>query len=173
MSEMLLNSIAFDDYVYYVDGTEITYGDASHSFYTSNYVKSSLRLWLNNNFYNLAFTDSEKSKIRYSTVENGTDGTTDDKVYLLSYSDVLNTSYGFGSSIYADDSRSAKGTDYAKCQGLWVDEETGFSYWRLRTNGQKVFFTCDVKYEGSVHDDYRTFSTGCGVRPVVMLDYLP
>ncbi len=170
MSEMLLNSLAFNNYVYYVDGTEITYGDSAHSFYSNNYAKSSLRLWLNNNFYNLAFTDSEKSGIASSKIEDGDNGVLNDKIYLLSYSDTLNTSYGFSSYSSENRMRMAKGTDYACCQGLWVDDETGCSYWRLRTNGQKVFFTCDVKYDGSVHDDYRTFSTACGVRPVMQLN---
>ena len=172
MSEMLLNSIAFNDYVYYVEGTEITYGDSSHTFYCNNYVKSSIRTWLNNGFFDLAFDSSEKSRIITTSLDNGNDGTADDRIFLLSYSDSMNTAYGFSASSNVDRSRMAEGTDYAKCQGLWVDEESGYSYWRLRTQGQKSFFTCDIKYDGSVHDDYRPFATGCGVRPVMRLSDL-
>ncbi len=172
MSEMLLNSIAFNDYVYYVEGTEITYGDSSHTFYCNNYVKSSIRTWLNNGFFDLAFDSSEKSRIITTSLDNGSDGTADDRIFLLSYSDSMNTAYGFSASSNVDRSRMAEGTDYAKCQGLWVDEESGYSYCRLRTQGQKSFFTCDIKYDGSVHDDYRPFATGCGVRPVMRLSDL-
>jgi hypothetical protein len=172
MSEMILNSLAFNNYVYYIEGTEITYGDPGHTFYCNNYVKSSLRTWLNNNFIDLAFTATEESNIATSTIDNGSDGNAYDKVFLLSYSDSMNNTYGFSSGSSVDNSRMAKGTDYAKCQGLYVDEDTGYSYWRLRTQGQKSFFTCDIKYDGSIHDDYRAFATACGVRPVIRLNRL-
>ena len=172
MSEMLLNSIAFNNYVYCAEGSETAYGDSARTFYCNNYVKSSLRTWLNNNFYDLAFTGSEKSNILTTTLYDGSDGTISDNVFILSYSDSMNSHYGFSSGSDAARSRMAKGTDYAKCQGLYVDEGSGYSYWRLRTQGRNSLFTCDVKYDGSVHDDYRAFATACGVRPVLRLTSL-
>ena len=62
-----------------------------------------LRTWLNNDFYEAAFDDTEKSAIKTTTVVNddnsyyGTDGgnNTSDKIYLLSLADVTNREYGF------------------------------------------------------------------------------
>ena len=62
-----------------------------------------LRTWLNGDFYNTAFSDSEKAAIQETTYENAdnpfyhTSGGNDTKDYvtLLSLSDIVNPSYGF------------------------------------------------------------------------------
>lgn len=169
MSEMILDAQAFNNYVYYAESIDITYGDSYHSFYTNNYERSSLREWLNNDFYNTVFSDSQKAEILSTNLYNGSDASTNDKVYLLSYSDMVNTSYGFSSSSQSSGCRQAKGTDYAFCQGLWADKDTNCSYWRIRTQGQKSYYTCDIRYDGCIYDDYRTFSPSGGVRPAIRL----
>ncbi len=170
MSEMILDAQAFNNYVYYAESIDITYGDSSHSFYSNNYERCSLREWLNNDFYNTAFSEAQKSEILSTELYNGSDASTNDKVYLLSYSDMVNSSYGFSSSSQSSATRQAKGTDYAFCQGLWADQDTNCSYWRIRTQGQKSYYTCDIRYDGCIYDDYRTFSPSGGVRPAIRLN---
>lgn len=85
-----------------------------------------LRSWLNNDFYNAAFSLSEQSKITASTVVNednpwyDMDGGNDtvDKVFQLSYEDVFNTAYGFSTSYSTDLSRWTQGSDFAKSNGF-------------------------------------------------------
>jgi len=105
-----------------------------------------MRSWLNNDFFNAAFNSTEQAKIETSTVVNevnpwyGTTGgnNTNDKLFLLSYSEAMNPAYGFSSSIDDDAAREAQGTDYSKSQGLFVYTDcscTGNSNWWLRSSG--------------------------------------
>jgi hypothetical protein len=92
---------------------------------------------LNTAFYQTAFDAEEQAKILAATVVNddnpvwATKGgnTTEDKVFLLSFNEVMTRAYGFSSNYYAYDSRRmAQGTDYAITRGLWVcenDEHAG------------------------------------------------
>ena len=123
------------------------WGNIDQTYYASDYANSSIRQWLNDDFYNTAFSPSQKTNIKTTVLNNdcvgtlvGRDGfeeydsiTTEDKVFLLSYADIMNKKYGFQSENEMDDYRKLKGSDYAKCQGLNFDEKRGFSYWILRT----------------------------------------
>ena len=53
---------------------------------------------------------------------------TEDSVFLLSWSDALNSAYGFSTSTVANFGREAAGTDYARCQGLNV-QTNGNAWW--------------------------------------------
>ena len=96
-----------------------------------SWANSDLREWLNDDFYNAAFTSDEKADISLSTVtadkprhkptlDEGPD--TQDRVYVLSDEEAMNTKYGFvdnyidsGSSMgnaEASDTRSSVNTDY-------------------------------------------------------------
>lgn len=127
-------------------------------YYTSNYAQSSIRKWLNKDFYNLAFTLEESLILQTVTVDNSARSTnpydnptyfnngknpyasknTQDKVFMLSRSQATNPSYGFGAMQEADQARLKTGTDYAKAQGLYVymgDNKAyyGTSHWWLRS----------------------------------------
>jgi len=122
--------------------------------YNSKYDKvtwetSSMRSWLNNDFCKTAFTRFDMCRIQKSTVVNddnpfyGTEGGNDtkDRVFLLSFKEVMNADYGFSSgSATADITRSAEGTDFAKCAGLNVFGTNGIfancSNWWLRSPGR-------------------------------------
>ena len=138
-----IDSQAYNNYVLYADSTY--WGNSGKDYYASNWENSSLRSWLNNEFYNTAFSEAQQAKIQKLTRENKStysstydSNPTSDKITLLSYNDVLNTSYGFSSSNSSDTERYRKGTDYAKCQGLYVYNSAGSSYdgnswWWLRS----------------------------------------
>ena len=180
MSETILDSQAYNNYVIKVASE--CYGDEgaeTHSVYASDYANSSIRQWLNDDFYNTAFTDTQKENIKTSELDNRgywtltgdttyTDldsASTNDKVFLLSYIEVKNGDYGFENI----ESREAQGSDYAKCQGLYVSSDN--SYWRLRTPGYSSTSTCIVNSSGHV-DGYYYYSanyTSGGVRPALKL----
>ena len=56
---------------------------------------------------------------------------TNDKVFLLSYSDATNTNYGFDSDWRFSPSRVAKPTDYALARGAY--QYNGVGLWWLRS----------------------------------------
>ena len=113
----------------------------------NNYAESTIRKWLNETFYDTAFTDAEKQVILTTVVDNGNSamGTaekpcdcdipnTEDKVFLLSYTEATNADYGLGSA----DSRQKAPSAYAIALGASPETgtgpEAGYSYWFLRTH---------------------------------------
>lgn len=126
--------------------------------------KCSLRTWLNNSFYNLAFTDSEKIRINTTHLQNGdnpwcgTDGgiDTDDKVFIPSAADVLNPDYGFPSN----DSRIASNTPYTSATDYW-----------LRNPGRYPTRVCVVKNNGTITYDSTWASDSRGIRPAIKLSF--
>ncbi len=179
MAENLIDSQPFHN-VYY-NG----FGDPSLSHDVSNWKYSSLKKWMNGDFYNTAFNKSEQGFIlkqslqtpSYYDPEHGTgpktDPTNDDMVYLLSRDDALNESYGFKSDYIGgvDSNRIAYGTDYARCQGLYVDSSTGNYYsgasgWHLRTP-YSVVTNCYVYYEGYANASTDPLWTHNGIRPAL------
>lgn len=183
MSETILDAQPYNNYMLYSGGE--FYGDAAKTYYANNYEKSSIRAWLNRDFYNTAFCDSQKDMIVTTNLDNSAydtsyskydTATTNDKIYLLSYADVLNTSYGFSSSTEDNEARTAQGSDYAKSQGLWVVTAANYSYsgnspWRLRSAGSYAgwysFFTCDVDIGGEITYYYYAGGNINGIRPAL------
>ncbi len=93
------------------------YGDKDYSYYASNWAHSSLRAWMNNDFYNTAF-GAESSYIRKSslTTPSGWDyefdaDPTSDKVFLLSADDYQDWQERYGVTL------DGPSTDYAYSQG--------------------------------------------------------
>lgn len=140
MCNQIIDSQAYQNFIYY-NGSEYYNSEACEN-YASDWVTSSLRQWLNNSFYKTAFSEEEKEQIGTSHLENKStysstydSADTYDKIFLISYYDAANSAYGFDSSSDANDAaRQLKGTDYAKCQGLYVSSSyDGPSWWRLRS----------------------------------------
>lgn len=174
MSENIIDSQAYQNLVYY-NGSQY-YNSKDCTKYASDWATSSLRAWLNNDFYNTAFSKHQQDRIQKLTRENKSkhdsydSNPTSDKITLLSYWDELNTSYGFSSDSTAyDTARQRKGTDYAKCQGLWVSDG-GTSWCWLRS----PFYSSDasvVFYDGWAHSNGygSVYSTNGGVIPALNL----
>lgn len=182
LTENIIDSQPFHN-EYYTNINGRYYGDSEYQHYVSNWKYSSLKKWLNNDFYNTAFS-SENSYIKTSSLitpsrvfsEYDADPTTDDKVYLLSTDDMINESYGYNSNNNggADFNRIAYGTDYARCQGLWVDSSYGNSYsgaswWCLRSPSDSY----GIGYVEHDRNGFRysgTYYTYCGIRAALNAD---
>ena len=170
MSESILDSQPYNNFVLSSgtvpeDGEAARWGDAGKTYYAGNYYYSSIRKWLNEDFYNTAFTASQASNIRNDVMLNNdcvqpsytqyNAPASKDKIFLLSCNEAKNTAYGFaeGSSQTADTARRAQGTDYSKCQGLGTVNTTlpsyyGNSCWWLRSPGSISDYACYVDYAG-------------------------
>lgn len=110
---------------YYLNNTIRIIDD--ETIYSNNYKYSSAREWLNNDFLSISFF-WDISHICDSVVDNSESSTafnpnryvcedTIDKVYLLSYQDYTNTSYGFEPDSTSK-KRLFKTTDYVRTKGV-------------------------------------------------------
>lgn len=187
LCENIIDSQAYSN-TEYGDGSDpynsswvAAWNDSVHTYYANDYATSSIIKWLNSDFYNTAFTQAQKSNILTAELDNKAysdsysafnSKTTYDKVFLLSWNEVQNTAYGFRSGVSSSAYREAKGTDYAKCQGLWVKTSNGCSPWRLRSAGNYSDYACDVGYDGDLNNDFSINGTNHGVRPALKISNL-
>ncbi len=176
LSRMVLDSQAFNNNKYGAD--KYSYSDPYGANYCSDWFMSSIRSWLNDDFLNTAFTASEaaaipethlETKSTYSSQYDSRDS--DDKIFLLSYWDVINPDYGFSADKRDNDTaRQAKATEYAKCCGceLLYDNAS----WWLRSPFAAAG-ACYVWNNGGAADDFMyyivTGGTDVGVRAAFKL----
>ena len=181
----------------YIKGLGGVFGyfdDSEYNNYANDYETSSIREWLHNVFFDTAFSDDEKIKIKTTILNNngyyttiGTNGYEDfdstetlDNIFLLSYNDMKNSEYGFNP---ADEdyetSKRAQGSDYAKSQGLYVsDSYDNSSYWALRTAGKRSNLGCRIRFTGQISGDNNTdngnntYDSFIGIRPALKLKQL-
>ena len=132
-----------------------------------------LRSWLNNGFYNTAFSNSEKSAIVNQTVVNddnpeyGTEGgnNTNDYIYLLSIGEVMNEAYGFCSDVDTESvSRHMKASDFANARGADACRSDHNDYkdnrwWWLRSPGSSSDLAANVPHPGYVYRRGRSVYT--------------
>ncbi len=132
---------------------------------SNDYEKSSIRQWLNNDFYNEAFNEEDKKKIQLTLVDNSPQSTieipnkfacsnTNDNIFLLSYKEA--TTY------YKNDGdRKAKGTLYSREKNKWLlRSRAPYSYGSGRAS--------IVEEDGIIRDTACELS--CGIRPVCWID---
>lgn len=142
LSEKVLDQIQFHDYQQMVI-----------------WENSWLRKWLNVRFYDGAFTEAEREKIRVTKVVNmansvagiGAGPYTKDKIYCLSASEV----YGY-----------FKKDNMRKAVGFFGTP----SRWWLRTAGTKSGYATSVFSTGEIDYDGCRVANTCGVRPAMWVD---
>ena len=173
MCESIVDAQAYQN-ILYKSGSEYYQGIGS-SVYANDYKSSFIHDWLNYDFFETAFSDIQKNKIKTTALNNDAFSTeytkynsdaTNDKIYLLSWADALNGSYGFSSSSSSDSTRQAQGTDYAKCQGIGDFDEIyqNYKHWILRSAGRGSTFTTGGYYSGGM-DKASYIDNLCGIRP--------
>lgn len=172
MCDNIIDSQSYQNFVIRKDGKLYNSKDCTN--YVSDWETCSLRQWLNKTFYNTAFSREEKMLIGTTFLENNSpDGTwfgtdTGDKIFILSFDDVINSAYGFDSSKSEfDEARKLKATDYSKCQGVYISQ--GYPHWWLRTpgDGEAVYL---VSSYGWAALGQGVYGTGVGVVPALKLN---
>ena len=157
------------------------WNDLEHTHYANDYATSSIRAWLNDDFYNTAFSSSQKVGILTSELDNKAystsysefdSETTYDKIFLLSWSEMQNTAYGFPANTSSSSARQAKGTDYAKCQGLHVNSSNKCSIQRLRSASCDSSFACGVDSDGALDHVQSVGIADDGIRPALKISNL-
>ncbi|MCD7826912.1 MAG: DUF6273 domain-containing protein, partial [Clostridiales bacterium] len=172
ISSIVLDSQPFNNVIYEGSDGEY-YVDEECTAYACDYEASYIRSWLNDNFYNVAFTSAEKEYIETSELENGihTSGTeqyiganTEDKVFILSYDEITNSNYGL---TLTTSKVIATTTNYARIQGV-----QGYStsdaevYWWIRTVSENSNDMLIINHKG-VFNSKDVNMTSIGVRPAI------
>ncbi len=131
-----------------------------------------LREWLNNDFYNGAFSKDEKKQIVLVNNDNpdasfykesweGKGGNdTSDNVFLLSFEQAKNLFIDY-------DDRECSPTDYAMWNGTH-NNSNHHCYWWLRSPGSDQDIAMDVDCDGHLGADY-VDHVGVGVRPALWI----
>lgn len=174
---LLLANLILDSQDYYSSNSNTSFSHNGGTGYCNNYELSNIRQFLNDNFYNTAFNGLQKALIETIEVDNSASSAEEkaskyacnntlDKMFLLSYSDLTNSSYGLDSEI----ARQTKGTDYAKAQGLQVYASYyGNSCWWLRSPHDTVNGAYCIYWDG-VFEGNIIFITQRGVRPALWIE---
>lgn len=172
MCDNIIDSQSYQNFVIRKD--DKLYNSKDCTNYVSDWETCSLRQWLNKTFYNTAFSREEKMLIGTTFLENNSpDGTwfgtdTGDKIFILSFDDVINSAYGFDpSKSEFDEARKLKGTDYSKCQGVYISQ--GYPHWWLRTPGDAETVYLVSSY-GWAALGQGVYGTGVGVVPALKLN---
>ena len=181
---LILCDMIIDSQEYYItdSGTRTIDGK---TVYPNNYAHSTIRKWLNETFYNTAFSELQQQIILTTTVDNSAASTgyssnsyvcenTQDKVFLLSYQDVINSNYGFSSDYSEyDTARQKKTTDYAQAQGAYTSTSTdyvGNGCWWLRSPSYySSYYARGVDSDGDANGDGSVNFTGLGVVPALQI----
>ena len=183
----LLADVALDDQKYntnFGDVTDVTWETSSMRSWLNGYgasVNQPRIDYRRKNFINSAFTSTQRSAIKTTSVVNNNNtnygagcGNTSDKVFLLSISEVCNTDiaagYGFAKEYYSDDeARRSRCSTYAHAMGVgrFMDEYNGNGWWWLRSQSYE---NDSVPDDGSIFENMDVDDDFCGVRPALHLN---
>lgn len=190
MSNSVIDSQLFNNYAFMSsDGNYEYYGNPQKTYYASDYGNSSIRQWLNNDFYFTAFSEYQQSLISKNLTIDATDlhhekdnglTTYDNSVFLLSHADVTNTEYGFLTGFEENDkAKQLEPTDYAQCQGsnhyYYDDNYTyirSFAPWWTRTSIGSCYVTTVAMWGGFVRHGSFAHETCNGVVPALKISDL-
>ncbi len=171
----LMADLVLDSQDYHYSFAERTIDGST--VYANNYKESHIRSWLNDNFYNTAFTTAEQARIQTTTVDNSVASTgyssnpyacanTSDKVFLLSYAEATSATYGLGTAT----SRQLKPSAYAQSQGVYTNTSNGNSYWWLRSpHSHSDYYARLVSYDGTVGNYSNVGNSSSGVVPALWI----
>ncbi len=157
------------------------------TIYKNNYEYSDIRTWLNSDFYDMAFSSSEKSKIQETTVDNSAKSTgygtgnnyacddTIDKVFLLSKEEAGMSKYGFTGVSSYDKAKSKNVTDFALANKADYNQnglKNNAGIWWLRSPyvaGDGAVYC--IETTGSVIAAYQTYEDKKLVVPMIRMAF--
>lgn len=152
--------------------------------YATNYEFSSIRSWLNNEFYNTAFSFNP-DYIQKTTVDNSKESglfgkemyasnDTLDYVFLLSDKEYMRTDFGFEATSEESFRRYCKTTDYARAKGIYYYPSAGVysqycgAYWTRSPTSAYTYYAQEVNVDGRFVIS-QVDSMSSGVRPSIVL----
>lgn len=144
--------------------------DLYDELYVLTWEISSIREWLNGEFFNTAFNSTEQARIydgELITLKNPLtdrgDCTTDDKVFMLSCDEARDLFEG-------DSARRATATATARTNGVRISAVSGTSSYWLRTSGESMWHAAAVNTDGTInYSGMSVENAKIGVRPCIRL----
>jgi len=111
--------------------------------YKGNWEYSEIRHWLNNEFYQKAFSEEQRKMIVPTLNCNGKSSFVDneytriqkdtiDNVFIFGFDDLVKKEYGFSTSPKTYSKRSRIVTDYGRATGAWISPD-GYGWYWLRS----------------------------------------
>ena len=183
LCDSIIANMAFQpDYYYNSNDGEFytTANGAPSGTYINNYEYSAVRAWLNEQFYETAFSELQKEVILVTEVDNSVYSTgdrsnpyacedTDDKIFLLSHREVTNSEYGFSSDCWPfDTARRMLTSDYARATGAYTYDGNG--YWWLRSPLSDCNYGARlVSFYGDASSNDEVYNSGHGVVPALQI----
>ena len=177
----IVSSVLLDAHYYNSLGYRTIDGQ---TVYPNNYKYSDIRTWLNEDFYNSAFALGNEY-IQTTTVDNSASTTdsesntfacdnTEDKVFLPSYQDYMNSSYGFSASTDSCGTRYCKTTDWARARGAYYSTSSGSyqyisSYWTRSPHSYIDGYAWIVDYDGALYGHSLVDDSCLSVRPAITI----
>lgn len=153
----------------YEEGEDGSYLIPGTQAYVNNWEYSTIRSFLNEEFYQLAFSESQQALIQTAALDNKTTGATtseynntEDKVFLLSYQDTSNEAYGYTSS---GNSRRRTFSEYSAVQGLRSSSQTTTAdgdpccFYLLRSEGSLTYSSYGISKYGATAETSATIDT--------------
>ncbi len=134
--------------------------------------ESKIRQWLNEEFYQNSFLDTERKMICQAKIqtpgneEYKTPASPDTKDYIfIPSADEVEEFYNY------DFERAARATEYAVKNGVYKDEQSGNSYWWLRSTGGTVYNASVINFKGYLYEYGFFVNSGqYGVRPALWIE---
>ncbi len=137
-----------------------------------------IRKWLNQEFYNILCSENEKKAVKDTYINNSENlnpelkkgNDTADKIYLLSFNDIINGDYGFPERSYVGTIlRHAENTDYAyESKSLCEGDHFYKVPWLLRDQADNMDIY--INDDGIICRGYNTGEIGYCIRPVMHID---
>ncbi|MBE6134917.1 MAG: hypothetical protein E7179_02770 [Erysipelotrichaceae bacterium] len=178
----VLSSVLLDVHRYYDSQSSRTID--GKTVYANNYKYSDIHTWLNSDFFDSAFALGN-SHIQTTTVNNGASTTnsesnpykcdnTQDNVFLPSYKNYINSSYGFSDSTSSTNTRYCRTTDWARARGAWYETSSSYlyngHYWTRSPRSDHSYSAWYVKYDGCLDEVRRFVDTAfVSVRPAIKI----
>ncbi|MBR3819374.1 MAG: hypothetical protein IKJ41_09545 [Clostridia bacterium] len=148
----------------------LIYSD-QYTDFADDYNTSSIRDWLNNDFFSIAFSSEDTDSMLKTDVVTDSE-TTNDYVYLLSAEETVNPDYGFSADTTERDvARRADSTDYAISQGLII--QANGTNWFTRSTGNSAFghgAVTGVNHSGNLNTNFSVSACTLGIRPVIKIN---
>lgn len=195
---IIANAAYQSDYTYDGDPYTLmaytTANGAPEGTYANNYKYSNVRAWLNDSFYETAFSELARSIILTTEVDNSAKSTnpygnetylnngvniyacenTNDKVFLLSIEEASNSAYGFASTYEAyNTARSMVTSDYSRASGAHMvtsSDYYGNGWWWMRSpNYHNSVSACETSDGGAASLSSLVRFTNRGVVPALRI----
>ncbi len=170
----VLSNLALDTHIY-----SENYAGMDDGHYANNYEYSDIRAWLNGSFYNSAFT-LDNSHIKTTSIDNSASTTndssnqyachdTEDKVFLPSYKDYINSEYGFSTSTDVSGTRVCRATDWMRAMGGY-DKAHNCWYWTRSPSSSDANRAWFVDDDGHLFSNFAEIEDNfIGVRPAITI----